>query len=34
MTSDDIKNIVSLGEGYQAEFKIKIPTKKREKGNN
>jgi len=30
MTADQIKSIVSLGEGYQAEFKISIPSKVRD----
>jgi ATP-dependent DNA helicase RecG len=30
MTAEQIKSIISLGEGYQAEFKVKIPSKVRE----
>ncbi len=30
MNSDEIKSIIALGEGYQAEFKISIPSKVRE----
>lgn len=30
MTEDQIRNIISMGEGYQAEFKKSVPSKKRE----
>lgn len=30
LTPDDVKSIVQAGEGYNAEFKIRIPTKLKE----
>lgn len=30
MTAEQLQNIISMGEGYQAEFKKSVPSKKRE----
>ena len=30
LTQEDIKSIVASGEGYNAEFKIRVPTKVKE----
>ena len=30
LSAEDIKNIVASGEGYNAEFKVSVPSKVRE----